>query len=237
MTFGEPRYAGLNPLKTGPSSRPKRTSSVVEVFDSLNPLKTGPSSRRIFWLNLLRRPRVSIPSKRGLHPDLLTTLHRAWMFKVSIPSKRGLHPDKDQRGPVPASGALGDGSLSDRILLAAYLLKKVFYEFKASSVTICPSWVYSAVGPPRPRVEGYASQFCSFGFAPCVTLYDFHFFEVFHDPIPFAANSTRRRTKKANRKYGLSLEILQRMTETYSRPVMRGSGQNRRLGKWKTRSR
>ena len=37
---------------------------------------------------------VSIPSKRGLHPDQGADLQEADLREVSIPSKRGLHPDK-----------------------------------------------------------------------------------------------------------------------------------------------
>ena len=36
---------GLNPLKTGPSSRPKMNAKQDRLSVSLNPLKTGPSSR------------------------------------------------------------------------------------------------------------------------------------------------------------------------------------------------
>ena len=37
---------------------------------------------------------VSIPSKRGLHPDGSMGCARPWPQRVSIPSKRGLHPDR-----------------------------------------------------------------------------------------------------------------------------------------------
>ena len=72
MVIEYQQMEGLNPLKTGPSSRRFGFRPEDIQILCLNPLKTGPSSRLSGDGDEPKKPAVSIPSKRGLHPDRTT---------------------------------------------------------------------------------------------------------------------------------------------------------------------